>query len=674
MMCDGIRVPSTRFHQTSTMLVSIIIATLLPLHTTASSYAVDDTDGLGMRWEGVGAISGGGATSKLLKDYDPEVAADILDVLFKPGVGLDLDILKVEMGGDTDSTEGAEPSHMHSGFDDADYRRGYEWWLMKEAKKRKPSIKLYGLPWGFPGWLDPTANATSQAKNPFYDANTTANYTLAFLENAKTVHGLEIDYMGQWNERDAPAAYDEALRRAVSRSPIVGNITTVLNRLPHYPGTGTKNADCTDKIWNATDGRYWVDEEGSIFDGRSARCLARCVNRQYVTGCNTATFQWHLISSFYDYLPWSRCGVAVANRPWDGSYEITSPAWALAHTTQFSDPGWRYTLHDHGVTMLEGGGSMVTRVSPDNMHFSVVVEKMTTENSVCARGNNPKVDVREEDVVLALGGRLLDAAKAANGLRVWYSDMTSANDEGVNPPDDRVFRKHDDLRVGDDGTIRFAVKPEEIWTLTTLKTGQKGWNNRSVPSPSPFPLPFVQIFDDESVPSPAKFWYDQMGAWEIAAEEHGSNNQVMRQVSTVWPACWGYSCTGPTSYFGAQEFNASGNLTAWIDVKLERDDAAFTLSVENGGKTIHGVTLDSRNGGSFTIVPDGSKGKANFNVGQWHTVELRMSETSADVLLDGAVIGTGDGPGSRSFYFKMQLDSYVYAQMDNWRIARQSGG
>ena len=49
--------------------------------------------------------------------------------------------------------------------------------------------------------------------------------------------------------------------------------------------------------------RYWVDEEGSVADGGSARCLARCVSRNYVTGCHTATFQWHLISSFYVTIP-----------------------------------------------------------------------------------------------------------------------------------------------------------------------------------------------------------------------------------------------------------------------------------------------------------------------------------------------------------------------------------
>ena len=64
---------------------------------------------------------------------------------------------------------------------------------MKEAKKRNPDIKLYGLPWGWPGWLDPTATPDQQAKNAFADPNVTANYTLQWLLGAKRVHNLDID-------------------------------------------------------------------------------------------------------------------------------------------------------------------------------------------------------------------------------------------------------------------------------------------------------------------------------------------------------------------------------------------------------------------------------------------------------------------------------------------------
>lgn len=41
------------------------------------------------------------------------------------------------------SSDGTEPSHMHY-ENDENYFRGYEWWLMKEAKKRNPNITLIG--------------------------------------------------------------------------------------------------------------------------------------------------------------------------------------------------------------------------------------------------------------------------------------------------------------------------------------------------------------------------------------------------------------------------------------------------------------------------------------------------------------------------------------------------
>ena len=105
----------------------------------------------GRTFEGLGALSGGGGTSRLLYDYGEPERGDILDTLFGTAGGGALQIFKVEIGGDAQSTEATEPSHMHS-RDDEDYTRGYEWWLMKESKKRNPAVKLYALSWGAPGW------------------------------------------------------------------------------------------------------------------------------------------------------------------------------------------------------------------------------------------------------------------------------------------------------------------------------------------------------------------------------------------------------------------------------------------------------------------------------------------------------------------------------------------
>ena len=508
--------------------------------------------------------------------------------------------------------------------------------------------------------------------------------------------------MGQWNERNAPGAYATALRAAVSGSKILDGKTTVLNRLPHYPGTGTSNSDCSKMQWNTTDGENWVDEEGSIFDGRSARCLARCVNRNYVTKCKTATFQWHLISSFYDYLPWSRCGVAVANQPWSGAYEITSPTWALAHTTQFSDPGWRYTLHDNGVTMLSSGGSVVTRLSPNASDFSIVVEKMTTKNSACARGSNPSVAVAEEQLTFTLKGSFLKAVTAGGkSLAVWKSDLSSGNQEcaatpGVdaaaggssgggpdgpcNPADDQVFVKQPaPLAVSADGTFTLTVKPEEIYTITTLATGKKGTTEKPSPPALPFPVPFKQTFDTEALSSPPAFWYDQMGAWQVSPDPRNASGgaHVMRQMSPIWPACWGYSCSGPMSYFGPDNFNTSAGLTLSLDVMLE-DDAVFTIGL--GSKVLD---LDS-NTGSFTLHGDFGKkvtGPAKFGKGSWHIVELKMESSGATASLDGAVLGNvtslsagdgggkaGDVEGSAGHHVTMSLSAYVFANVDNFAI------
>jgi hypothetical protein len=48
-------------------------------------------------FDGLGAISGGGATSRLLVDYPPTQREQILDYMFKPSFGASLQILKVEV-------------------------------------------------------------------------------------------------------------------------------------------------------------------------------------------------------------------------------------------------------------------------------------------------------------------------------------------------------------------------------------------------------------------------------------------------------------------------------------------------------------------------------------------------------------------------------------------------
>ena len=96
-------------------LISVVVAQIYDIDPTKTA----------RRFDGVGALSGGGATSRLLPDYDADVRSDILDYLFKPNYGASLHILKHEIGGDTFSGCGTEPSHQHT-RGDLSYERGYE--------------------------------------------------------------------------------------------------------------------------------------------------------------------------------------------------------------------------------------------------------------------------------------------------------------------------------------------------------------------------------------------------------------------------------------------------------------------------------------------------------------------------------------------------------------------
>ena len=71
----------------------------------------------GHTFEGIGGVSAG-ASSRLLIDYPEPQRREILDYLFKPHYGAALHHLKVEIGGDVNSTDGVEPSHMHTPNDE----------------------------------------------------------------------------------------------------------------------------------------------------------------------------------------------------------------------------------------------------------------------------------------------------------------------------------------------------------------------------------------------------------------------------------------------------------------------------------------------------------------------------------------------------------------------------
>ena len=58
------------------------------------------------------------------------------------------------------------------------------------SNQRNPDIKLYALPWGFPGWIG------QGKRDPYTKPEVTADYIIRWINGAKTVYNLTIDYVG----------------------------------------------------------------------------------------------------------------------------------------------------------------------------------------------------------------------------------------------------------------------------------------------------------------------------------------------------------------------------------------------------------------------------------------------------------------------------------------------
>ena len=86
-------------------LLLLLLFLFTGLKGFSQTIVLDASQG-GKTFDGVGAVSGGGATSVLLKDYPEPQRSQVLDLLFKPKFGAAMSALYVEIPGDGNSTQG----------------------------------------------------------------------------------------------------------------------------------------------------------------------------------------------------------------------------------------------------------------------------------------------------------------------------------------------------------------------------------------------------------------------------------------------------------------------------------------------------------------------------------------------------------------------------------------
>lgn len=542
-------------------------------------------------YDGHGGLSAG-ASSRLLWDYPSPQRDDILDFLFKPNHGMNLHTIKVEIGGDTQSTDGTEPSHMHE-RDDYSCDRGYEIWLLEEAKKRNPSIQTYALSWGVPAWVG----------NGEYFSPDNWLYQTKFAECVRDKVNTTLDYIGIWNERSwGGVDYVVGLRRALDEAGFGATqivvpdggydqdiITATLANASfaaawsvmglHYPcPTGADPYphpgphDVGKRLWASED--WWQQP-----DWPSAAMWGRIMNQHYVRANITALIAWSPIWSVYTNLPYQEAGLMRARTPWSGNYDISPPIWTTAQWTQFTKVGWRFlSVPSGGSGFLPFNGSYVSLVDPENPSggFTLILE---TFNSGTRCPSPDRVVTQTQTVRFRLIGGL---PMAGSRLAVWQTNATS------------FFQQLADVVVAQDGSFSITIEPETMVTVSTVRTASKGVPSAPIPPQAPFPLPYSENFEGYAYDGLARYFSDQFGSFAV---RNGSLEQVSvgNPGSNAWVAD-----ADPSTIVGDVAWS---DITASVAAKWQTQEGGYKK--RSKGISNEGVSNEDTAAASASLLKDG---------------------------------------------------------------------
>ncbi len=601
-----------------------------------------DGNGTGRVFDGLGGVSAG-ASSRLLIDYPEPYRSQILDYLFKPNYGASLQHLKVELGGDMDSTDGAEPSHMHSATDQ-NYTRGYEWWLMQQAALRNPSMTFGALEWGAPGWI---------GHGQFFSQDN-INYILNFIQGARTNYGLTLGDIGIWNETPYDINWIISLKAALQSAGlatkvvaadepsddwgIVADMNTYAALMSavdivgiHYPNGGSaSSAQLLGKpLWASEDGPWRGDWTGAKF-------LAKEYNRNYIGGKITSTEIWSLITSYYDMLAIPGSGLMYANTPWSGHYDVEPAIWITAHTTQFAQPGWQYI--DSACGLLGGSGSYVTLKNGSD--YSVVIETMDA-------GSNQTL------------GFQITGGLATGPVHVWMSNSTAQ------------FVQQSDI-VPVNGYFTITLAPGSIYSLTTT-TGQ-GKGNVTAPPAAAFPIPYSDTFDSYALGQEAQYFSTINGSFEIAACGGGRGGHCLRQAVNAAPIPWHAAGPAePAAFIGSTSWT---NYQVSVDALLEEPGEVKLIgrlsSEDITTGNVAGFQLYLSSTGGWALCHNSgdvlASGTVPFSLNTWHNLALVFNGSRIQASIDNAVVASVTDENYPNGMAGLGVRDWTNAQFDNFRI------
>jgi hypothetical protein len=668
-------------------------AAVLPVVTRIT---VDGNDG-GPVYDGAGAVLGGGGNARYLMDYPVAKRDQILDYLFKPGYGAALQLLKLEIGGDANSSDGAEPSIEHT-KGHVNCRAGYEFSIARAAVALNPAIRLYGLQWAAPGWV----GTGTGAKELFTDRD--ISYLLSWLGCARS-QGLTISYLGGWNESDRGnhQAWFRQLRQTLNdrgyrRVQIVAGDSWAANGAawPYvgdrdvailgahddcdYPtGAAGPGTACTSP-WSE-DGHtgppggqpMWASELGGMDAGAQRGCRVPCapamdraVIRGFVDARLTGFLEWPVLDAMPSGLPFENRGLVTADQPWAGSYHVDAMTWAIAQLTQFVQPpsangrvSWRYLVSGSGL--LNGhaaDGSYVSLVRGGGTAWSSIIEATTAKSAQTAEFH-------------VTGGSDL----ARRTVHVWASNFNRNGGPG------QWFVRQPDIKPSAGGRFSLVIRPGWVYSLTTT-TGQGKGTATGQPAAA-LPLPLSESLATSgsagSADDEPPYLAAQDGAFELApcwVPDRGDRT-CTEQEAAASPVFWHGTGTADTHFpyatIGAQDWS---NYQVSVDVLLpaqggsagligrfgcrravpdvgQFDGYLFSVSATGTWRLIQNANADGNVGDGSSACPAGPAALRTLasgrlakplRTGTWYRLTLAMSGSRITAAIGGTTLASVSDP------------------------------
>ncbi|MEE1805255.1 ricin-type beta-trefoil lectin domain protein, partial [Streptomyces sp. BE133] len=360
---------------------------------------------------------------------------------------------------------------------------------------------------------------------------------------------------------------------------------------------------------------------------------------------------WPVIAALYPNLNFSTDGMSIANQPWSGNYSIGKTTWVTAHTTQFTQPGWRYI--DSAGGYLGGNranGSYVTMKSTNKTDYSTVIETM--------------------DATVAQSAEFTVTGGLSTGqVRVWATDVTS-NDSA------RWFVHQQDV-TPTRGKYKLTLQPGYIYTVTTT-TGQ-GKGTATPPAPGALDLPYTETFETPATTTSPKYFSDMNGAFQTVACGGGRSGTCLRQMAPTTPIRWtDEPYNAPYTIMGDGRWR---DYTVTVDTLFEKAGSVELLGrVNQQAKNNNGLNayhLRISDTGAWSIDKSDTKwtfttlasGRTTaLGTGSWHTVAFTLEGSTLSAVVDGVTVGSATDSSYTNGQAGLGVTGYQTDQFDNFAL------